>query len=98
MFCSNCGKEVKNAKFCIYCGSQLSSVKEKKEKQKNNKVKWTIIVVLLILLSALTIIKVIDSGNKEKEAEVLESINTETMPDKTVEETDKQVKKMPLRM
>ena len=37
MKCPNCGAEIENAKFCEYCGSQITTEMQKEQEQLNKK-------------------------------------------------------------
>lgn len=101
MFCSNCGKQVNdNVKFCPFCGAclqkEVSGMQNGVKKPIPKKgIKGKIIIVVLIIALLLTggaaIKLVLDSGKNSKNAneiETVESEGKEVIPDSETKESD----------
>ena len=76
MFCSKCGKEIKEGNtFCTYCGQKIEENNQKeKNSSKNKKIIISIIIIILLVIAGVMIWGYIN--NREKEDE--NNINTES--------------------
>ena len=67
MFCSKCGKEIKEGNtFCTYCGQKVEeNIKKEKKLSGNKKILIIITVIVMIILIVAGIVIWLNSNGKE---------------------------------
>ena len=92
MFCSKCGKEIKDEdKFCTYCGQKVEENTKKEKKPSSNRKKLMIIAIIVIAILIVTGIAIWIKSNERENADNINNENN-VLEEKTLIEIGKKYK------
>ena len=76
MFCSKCGKEIKDEdKFCTYCGQKVEENTKKEKKPSSNRKKLMIIAIIVMIILIATGIAIWIKSNERENADNINNEN-----------------------